>query len=99
MLTKEFALNLIKDSLSSLQRGGLIAQEVTFSGDTVLLGTGTALDSIAFVTFVLELEDRLHRETNQELDLVLDKIHALNPENSRLSADTLAQYIVTLSGR
>ena len=66
--------------------------------DTVLLGTGSALDSVAFVTFVADLEERLARETGLELYVVLDDIHEFNANAPSLSADALARYIVDRTG-
>lgn len=98
MIAYDTALHLIRDSLNSLQRVGLIEQEVIIQDDIVLLGSGSPLDSIAFVTFVTELEDRLNRETNQEeLFLVLQDIHEFNIDNSNLSASTFAHYLVKLT--
>jgi acyl carrier protein len=99
MITKEFASKLIKESLSSLERTGLIKQEVIIDKDTVLLGTGSPLDSIAFVTLVADLEDRLNRETGQELSLVLNEIHEFNVNVPYLTAETLSEYMIKLSDK
>lgn len=99
MITTEFAWKLIKESLSSLQNTGLIKQEVIVDKDTVLLGTGSPLDSIAFVTLVADLEDRLNRETGQELSLVLNEIHEFNVHVPYLTAETLSKYVITLTDK
>jgi len=97
MLSVEHALQLIQDSIAALRRVNLIEIDVTVTSDTVLLGMGSPLDSIAFVTFVTDLEDRLSRESNQEAYLVLNKIHDFNLDNPVLSVDTLARYLVKLT--
>ena len=97
MLSEERALQLITDSIASLRRVGLIEEDLTVTGDTVLLGTGSVLDSIAFVTFVTDVEERLDRETNQELYLVLTDIHEFNTESANLSAAMLARYMAKLA--
>jgi len=97
-MLEEHALQLIQDSLSSLRRAGLVEQEVQVRDETILLGAGSPLDSIAFVTFVTDLEDRLNRASDQELFLVLNDIHEFNPDSLFLSAGTLARYIVKLTG-
>ena len=81
----------------ALRQHSLIDQEITVRDDTVLLGVGTALDSIAFVTFMTDMEDRLSLETGQEIFLVLEDVHEFNYENAYLSAEILARYIVSLS--
>lgn len=97
MITYEHALQLIQDSVSSLRRSGLLEHEVQVSADTVLLGASSALDSIAFVTFVTDLEDRLNRVTGQELFLVLNEIQDFNIDNPYFTAGVLAQYISKLT--
>jgi hypothetical protein len=99
MLTNNSALELIQKSCDSLQRVSLIEKEITIQDGTVLLGSGSPLDSIAFVTFVTELEDRLNRVENQEeLFLVLKDIHEYNADESSLTAGILARYITKLTG-
>jgi len=97
MITEELAWKLIEDSLSSLQRTGLMKQDVTIDKDLVLLGTGSPLDSLAFVTLVADLEDRLNRETGQELSLVLNEIHEFNVNVPYLTAQTLSKYVINLT--
>lgn len=92
------AIELMQQSMSGLYRAGLLKEDPTVSDDTVLLGTGSTLDSIAFVTFVTDLEDRLSRETNQDIALVLSAIHEFNPAESALRANALARYVVQLTG-
>ena len=97
MITYDRAMEIIQASLGSLARAGLIEQEIAVQNGTVLLGQGSPLDSIAFVTFVTELEDRVSRDASQELYLVLGDIHEYNADNARLTADTMARYLVRLS--
>jgi hypothetical protein len=97
MITREHTLQLIQQSFDSLQRSGLLEQAIQVGDGTVLLGAGSPLDSIAFVTFITDLEDRLNRETGQELYLVLGDIHNFNLGNPHLSAGTLAQYATGLT--
>jgi len=99
MLTHNSALELIQKSCDSLQRVGLLEKEMIVQDGTVLLGSGSPLDSIAFVTFVTELEDRLNRTEQQEdLFLVLKDIHEYNSDNSSLTAGVLARYLTRLTG-
>jgi len=97
MVSEGKAIQLMQDSVNSLQRIGMLEQEVNLNGGTVLLGTGSPLDSIALVTFVTDLEDRLSRETNQEVFLVFSDFHEFNADNPFLSVGTFARYIVNLT--
>jgi acyl carrier protein len=99
MISGERAYQLIQDTMSSLWRSGLIKQDVTIEKNTVLLGTGSPLDSLAFVTLVAELEDRLNRETGQDLSLVLDEIHEFNVNVPYLTAETLSRYMIKLTDK
>jgi len=97
MLTIERSEELIQAALSSLQRSGLLPAELPPFQDLILLGNGSPLDSMAFVTLVTEVEDRLAQATGQDLFLVLTDIDDFNTESSTLSVSTLAQYLVKLA--
>jgi acyl carrier protein len=102
MMTQEEVLKVIQETLDSLARSGLIAQPVTAQEDTVLLGRGAIVDSIGFVTFMTELEDRISQKEDSEVSvfaLVLQDIHEFNPEDSQLAVGTLQRYIVKLTGK
>ena len=97
-MTKKRALQLIHEAFESLRGADLIDQDVTLNSDTVLLGTGSPLDSIGFVTFLTDLEERVIQETNQDLYLVLDEISGFNADSPLLLVDTLTRYIVEMTG-
>ncbi len=97
MLTPERALQMIQDSILNLRRVGLIDADLMVTSNTVLLGIGSPLDSIAFVTFVTDVEERLNHETGQELYFVLTDIHEFNTDSAQLSVDTLTRYMVKLA--
>lgn len=93
------ALQLMQDSFDSMQRSGILDIPVTVTAETVILGSGTALDSLGFVTFISDLEERVSAATGQEHYLILTDIHDSNAGQSFLSAGTLAQYIEKISGQ
>lgn len=93
-MTKTQALEIIQNTFSSLYRSGILDQEVSSEEDTVILGVGSPLDSIAFVTFITEVEDRLSDATGKEVYLVLNEIHEHNGDNQHLAVSTLINYIV-----
>ena len=98
MMTQERALQLIQESLDSLKRIGLIEQDVPVRDDMVLLGSGSSLDSMAFVAFVSDLEDRLNQGSSQEIYLELNDMHEFSVGRPYLSAEALARYIAKLVG-
>ena len=98
MIDKEEALRLIEESLESLTRAGLVETRISVGPDTVLLGSGADLDSIGFVTFVTDLEDRIQGRAKQEHYLVLTEIAQFNIDSPALTAGVLARYIEDLTG-
>lgn len=90
------AMELIQESFDSLVRSGTVESDVSVSNETVLLGTSSPLDSIGFVTFVTEFEDRIQEETGEDHYLVLSDVNNFNVNNPSLTAETLAKYTVKL---
>ena len=98
MFTQEDALQLIQDSMDSLIRSGTIETEkVKVTHETVLLGEGALLDSIGFVTFVTDMEDRMEEKTGHECYLVLNEIGEFNINSPSLKAGVLSRYLVKLA--
>lgn len=91
------ALQLMQDSLDSIQRSGMLEEAITVTPETIILGTGSALDSLGFVTFISDLEERVSTETGIEHYLILTEIHEANADQAFLSAGVLAAYIEKLT--
>lgn len=99
MITHDRSLELIQASIRNLRKAGLLDHDLVIDEQTVLLGVGSELDSVAFVTLISDLEDRLSRETGRELFLVLDELHEFNADEPSLTVRTLAPFLVELVGR
>lgn len=93
MTTNEKAYSLINECIESLVRSGSIDAIDNFNKETVILGAGSVLDSISFVTFITEVEDRIQSETGEEFYLVLNEIDAFNINNPSLTIGGLSDYI------
>jgi len=87
------AHQLMQDSFDSMERSGILEESFTIESSTVILGSGSSLDSLGFVTFISDLEERVSAETGKEHYLILTEIHEFNADQAFLSAGTLAQYI------
>jgi len=96
-ISNELANKLIQDSLNSLHKSGLIEQAIVIQDDTVLLGTGTVLDSLSFVTFITELEDRLSQASGTEIYLVLQDVNEFNTDNPYSTVGTLSRHLVNIT--
>jgi len=98
-MTTEIAFQIIQDSFSSLYRSGMLEEDMAIEENTVILGAKSPLDSIGFVTFITDLEDRISSATDKEIYLVLTEIHEFNADHQYLTAGTLADYIVHIAER
>lgn len=87
------SLTLIRDTFESLQRTGIISANILFSEETVILGNNSELDSLGFVTFISDLEERVSVDSGDEIYLVLDDIGDFNLNNPSLTVRSLASYI------
>lgn len=99
MLERTAILDLLQESMQSLRRSGIIEAEVDVDPGTVLLGDGSSLDSMGFVTFVTDVEERLNRATGKDLYIVLTELEERYPGAAALSAEMFADYLVALSAR
>jgi hypothetical protein len=87
------AMKLMQESFDSLLRSEILEAAIVVTSDTVILGTGSFLNSLGFVTFISDMEERVSAVTGQEQYLVLTEIHEFNADQAFLSAGTLARYI------
>ncbi len=93
MIAINKALKLMQDSVNSMQRSGMIKELIVVSSDTVILGKGSFLDSLGFVTFISDLEERVSADTGKDHYLILTDIQDANSYQAFLSAGALAAYI------
>ena len=49
-----------------------------------MLGDGSLITSIAFVNFIVGLEDLIQKETNKKISIKIDKIHSINIGKTKL---------------
>lgn len=93
MITSENAYTLIVDCIESLVRSESIEPIENLSRETIVLGVGSVMDSISFITFITEVEDRIQMETEEDYYLVLNEIDAFNINNPHLKLGVLAEYM------
>ena len=68
-MTENDALKMIEMSLDKLKAYKMIPEDTVFSESLTLLGPGSPLDSIGFVTFMTDIEERISFETDKEIYL------------------------------
>ena len=70
-MNKEKILELIQNSFDSLYNSEMISEKISVTDNTIIIGKGSILDSISFITLFSELEERLSVESDNEIFLVL----------------------------
>lgn len=91
------ALGVIGDAVTALRQGDLLQTSAVFSEDFILLGEASDLDSIAFITLITEVEDRLFLATGKKLFIALTNIKNFDPDKPEFTAGTLAAHLVDLA--
>jgi hypothetical protein len=97
MIDAKEAVRLIDETLDGLTRSRLIPAKLAIAPETVLLGSGSELDSMAFVTFFSDLEDRIQQRTGGEYYLVLNEIAPGESDGPELTVASLARHIERLT--
>jgi acyl carrier protein len=90
---------LIVQALRRIQSNGIVSADFDVNDDTVLLGMGSPVDSIAFVTLISDLEQRIERELGREFFLVMTDIHDLNEGKAELLVSDLAKSVAYIVAR
>lgn len=96
-MEKDRAFQLVVGALESLKSSDMLEGNVSITKDMILMGTESPLDSIGFVTFITDLEEKISDETKKDLYLVLNEIKEFNVNKPQLSVEALTDYIVQLS--
>lgn len=91
------AFSMLQDSLDSLARAGTIDRSSKIQPTTQFLGPESLLDSMGFVTFITDIEDRMQLKLDKECYLVINEIAEFNVNSPSLTADVLARYMVKLA--
>jgi acyl carrier protein len=97
MLSKSEVMALMQESIDSLKRSGVIETPLPISDTAVLLGQDSSLDSMGFVTFITDVEERLNRKTGKDVYIVLTDLEEKYPGAPQLSGAMFADYLVSLA--
>ncbi len=94
MLDRDTIHNVVLESLASLNADRASNDKITISDDTPLTGDESEIDSLSFVAFTTELEDRLRELTGTDLAGVAARLWS-DPTATR-DPRTLTDTLVTL---
>jgi|LauGreDrversion4_2_1035121.scaffolds.fasta_scaffold745313_2 acyl carrier protein len=97
MLTKEMALQLMSECADSLLRSNVIQDPIDLTPGAFLYGDAANLDSIAFVSFITDVEERLNEKYGGDLVIALLDIDDFDDSAPVLTVDRFADYLVRLT--
>ena len=86
---KELMVAALRENAPALQVGA----DVVLDDATVLLGAKSVLDSIAFINFTTDVEEKIHAEIGAPLILKLYEIHDCNAGKATLTIGDMARIV------
>jgi hypothetical protein len=96
-MKREDVITTMQDSLAGLLRSGIIETSFTIAEDTVVFGIGSPLDSIGFVTFITDLEERVSNSTGKDIVISLMDMDDFNENEPFLTVKRLADFLTHLA--
>lgn len=94
MLSTQQVKDLVLDSIVAVNEEKQGDDKIPVSPDTVLLGSGSLLDSLDFILLVTNLEERLHSHTGRDIELS-SGLQSFNDQNPFRTVATLSEHIAT----
>ena len=98
-MTHEQALSVMQEVFNSMKTSGMFNEDSKLDADTLILGVGSSFDSLGFVTFISDLEERLSDDAGDDIYLVLDDISDFNINNPSLTVRAMTFYITELMNK
>lgn len=92
MSNRETALRLVREAIAEVNRMSDAGAEISPAEGTVLLGEGSALDSLAFVNLMVAVDSRVSEHTGREIAL-MDLIDADAASSPIRTVGMLADYV------
>ena len=97
MLNTSKTINIMQVCLDNLLEAGMLDEKVEVYLDTPLFGEGSKLDSMGFVTFITEVEEKVIEESNKDIFIVLSDIEELYPDAPVLNASMFSDYLLSIA--
>ena len=79
MISKSQIKGLILEALKNVKESEPVYQSLELNEETLLLGEGSLLDSIAFTHFVVGFEERMEDATGEEYVFQIEKFYGEKP--------------------
>ena len=94
-LSKRQIENLVLGSLRLLNEEKQDDKKIPVASGTVLLGTGTQLDSLDFVVVITDIEERLQNAIGSEFELAVE-MQSEDGSNPFRSVESLCEHIAAI---
>lgn len=95
MLSKHDVSVLVQESIKGLNQEKEEGKKIPVANDTVLLGSGTLLDSLDFIVIITDIEERLYASTGQSIQLVVG-LDAPEESNPFRNVESLSEHITAM---
>ncbi len=96
MITEQKVRQIIHGSLQKIFDSGIVPEKFPVNDDTALIGMGGNLDSVAFVVFATDVEERVEEEIGREFILKLQEIHDLNEDKDALIVGDMVRLVTRI---
>lgn len=94
MISEKDVLKTILESLQSVKDSESVYSDWQINESSVVLGAEGRMDSVAFTSFVISLEEKIESALGQPFTLDLQKIYGTDdPELFKITASELAKRI------
>ncbi len=95
-LERHAVLSVIENVLDNLSNANMLEGEINFTEDLALLGPNSPLDSLAFISFLTQLEEKLSVESKEDIYIVLSEISGFDISKNRLQVRELSEHIMKM---
>lgn len=96
-LTNTDVVNLAQKCLDRLRKSEVLEAHIFASPETVLIGDGSQLDSVGFVTFISDLEEQVNDFLGADIYIVIPDIQGIDSSDSTLTLGKLAEYLISIT--
>ena len=96
MVTEQQIKKIIFESLNAIIDSKMVPKSFEVNDDTVLIGMGGNLDSVSFVAFVTDVEEKIEEEIDQEFVIKLQEIHDLNEGKNALVVHDMSRLLTKI---
>ena len=96
-MNAKYDLDKVFDAVfEELKTANLIDEAISVESSTLIIGEGSALDSIAFVSLITALEEKVSDFSGININIIIDRIPSIDVDNPQVTVEDVKLYILTL---